>query len=176
MSDINVVMLTGRLGKDPELRYMQNGKPVCSFSIATSKKYTGSDGEKKEITEWNEISVFGAFAEIANRYMAKGKRVALTGELKTNSWEDADGSKRSKKIIVARDVHFIDYSDESQQQGFQQPAYQQNGYSQQNYQQQNYRQPAGNQQPNFQQPNYHQPAGNQQPPNFQIPGEDDLPF
>lgn len=112
MSDINVVTLSGRLGKDPELTYTKGGTAICKFSLATGKKWTGNDGQKHESTEWNNISVFGKFAEIVNRFVAKGKRVIVVGELSTNSWVDNQtGQTRIRKEIKARDISFLDFKD-----------------------------------------------------------------
>ena len=84
MSSLNKVMLIGRLGKDPETRYMPNGDAVCNFSIATGESWKDKNtGEKKESTEWHNIVAFGKLAEIAKTYLHKGSLVFVEGRIKT---------------------------------------------------------------------------------------------
>ena len=117
MSGLNKVMLIGRLGRDPEVRYTQDGAAVASFSIATSEKWNDkATGEKKERTEWHRIVAFRKLGEICGEYLSKGKQVYIEGRLQTRSWEK-DGVTRYTTEIVASDMQFLGgkdsvYSDE----------------------------------------------------------------
>lgn len=101
MSSVNKVILIGNLGKDPEVRTMQNGGKVANLSLATSEKWKDKDtGEKKERTEWHRIVVFGNLAEIAERYLKKGSKVYLQGSLQTRKWQDNNGNDRYSTEVV----------------------------------------------------------------------------
>ena len=99
-NSLNKVILIGRLGKDPEVKALQSGKTVTSFSIATEETWK-QDGEKKTATEWHSIKAWDRLAEICGQYLIKGKQVFIEGSLKTRSWEDKEGNKRSKTEIRA---------------------------------------------------------------------------
>ena len=100
MPSLNKVLLIGNLGKDPEMRYAPSGTAVCNFSMATTERFT-KDGEKKQETEWHDITVFGKSAEFAGQYFAKGMAVLVEGRIKTNPWETNEGEKKSRKVIIA---------------------------------------------------------------------------
>ncbi|ULJ66629.1 single-stranded DNA-binding protein [Wielerella bovis] len=102
MSSINKVILIGRLGKDPEVRYMPSGEAVCNFSLATSESWNDKKtGQKVEKTEWHNISMFGRLAEIAGQYLKKGALVYLEGKIQTDKYTDKQGAERyTTKIIV----------------------------------------------------------------------------
>ncbi|HEY8540700.1 MAG TPA: single-stranded DNA-binding protein [Steroidobacteraceae bacterium] len=105
---VNKVILIGNLGKDPETRYMPNGKPVTSFSIATSETWTDRQtGDKQERTEWHNIVMFEKLAEIAAEYLRKGSQVYIEGSLRTRKWQDKDGKDRYTTEIVARDMQML---------------------------------------------------------------------
>jgi single-strand DNA-binding protein len=106
MAGINKVFLLGFLGRDPELRYAQNGTPICSLNIATTRAWKDKQGEKVEETEWSRVTVFGAQAESCQRYLSKGKQVHIEGRLKTRSW-DENGTKRYATDIIAESVTFL---------------------------------------------------------------------
>lgn len=107
MSDINQVVLQGRLGADPELRYLPNQTPVCNLSIAVSKRWKDKNsGENKEQTHWFDVAVFGAQADACNQHLAKGQQVTVAGELQQDTWQAQDGSKRSKVKVKAHQVSF----------------------------------------------------------------------
>ena len=91
---LNKVMLIGRLGRDPELRYTQNGTPVASLNVATDESYTDRDGNKVERTEWHRVSVFQRQAENCANYLAKGSLVYVEGSLQTRKWQDQQGQDR----------------------------------------------------------------------------------
>ena len=101
MAGVNKVILLGRLGADPEVRYTNTGTPVANFNIATSTNFTDKSGEKTERTEWHRIVAFGKLGEICGEYLAKGKQVYIEGRLQTRDWEDRDGNKRKSTEIVA---------------------------------------------------------------------------
>lgn len=96
---VNLVILVGHLGKDPEIRYTQDGAAVCNFSIATSETRKDRNGEKKKLTEWHKIVAFRKLAEICNQFLQKGSLIYLEGKLQTRTWEDKDGNKRSTTEI-----------------------------------------------------------------------------
>lgn len=105
---INKVILVGNLGKDPETRYMPNGKPVTNFSIATSESWTDkSSGDKQERTEWHNIVMFEKLAEISAEYLRKGSQVYIEGSLRTRKWQDKEGKDRYTTEIVARDMQML---------------------------------------------------------------------
>jgi single-strand DNA-binding protein len=157
---LNKVMLIGRLGKDPDLRFTQGGMAVASFSVATSESWVDkATNEKKERTEWHRIVAFGKLGEICGEYLAKGKQVYIEGRLQTRSWEQ-DGVTKYTTEIVANDMQMLDSKNTTG------GAYNnQSGY-------QNHQTP---QQPPAQQPQNRTPSGMQQEP---PPGgfDDDIPF
>jgi len=108
MAGINKVILIGNLGRDPELRYTQNGQPVANFSLATSEQWTDKNsGEKVERTEWHRVVVWGRSAEHCSQYLAKGRTVYVEGRLQTREWEDKEGQKRSTTEVNAQTVQFL---------------------------------------------------------------------
>ncbi len=104
---VNKVILLGRLGQDPELKYTPGGAAVCNFSMATTEAWTDKQGAKQEKTEWHRIVVWGKLAELCNQYLAKGRQAFVEGRLQTRSWDDKDGSKRYTTEILANTVQFI---------------------------------------------------------------------
>jgi single-strand DNA-binding protein len=107
MSGVNKVILIGRLGKDPEVRNLDNGAVVANFSIATSESYKDrTTGEKKEITEWHNIVLWRGLAEIAQKYLRKGDMVYIEGKLRTRSWEK-EGVTRYTTEVVADNMNML---------------------------------------------------------------------
>lgn len=106
MSSRNLAIILGRLGKDPEIRYLPDGKAVASVSIATSERWTDKNGEKREATEWHAVAFFGKLAELAQQYLKKGAIVYVEGKLHTRSW-DKDGQKHYKTEIRAERMQLI---------------------------------------------------------------------
>ena len=107
MAGINKVILVGRLGQDPEVRYTPDGTAVANFTIATSEEWKDkTSGEKRERTEWHRIVAWRRLGEICGEYLAKGRQVYIEGKLQTRSWEK-DGVKRYTTEIVASDVQFL---------------------------------------------------------------------
>jgi len=108
MAGINKVIVLGRLGRDPEVRYTQSGAAVANFSIATSENWTDkASGERKERTEWHNVSVFGKMAENCEKYIHKGSQVYVEGKIQTDTYEKDGETKKSMKII-ANTVQFLD--------------------------------------------------------------------
>jgi single-strand DNA-binding protein len=107
MAGVNKVILIGRLGADPEVRYTSDGKAVANFRIATSVNITGKNGEKTEKTEWHRIVAFGKLGEICGEYLSKGKQVYIEGRLQTRSWDDREGAKKWTTEIVATTMQML---------------------------------------------------------------------
>jgi single-strand DNA-binding protein len=101
---LNKVMLIGRLGRDPEMRYTPSGRPVTTFSLATSRTWNTSEGERRTETEWFTVVAWGSLAEICKQYLVKGQQVYVEGRLQTRHWEDNDGNKHSATEIVANEM------------------------------------------------------------------------
>lgn len=104
---VNKVILLGRLGQDPELKYTPGGAAVCNFSLATTEAWTDKGGQKQEKTEWHRIVVWGKLAELCNQYLSKGRQAFVEGRLQTRAWDDKDGNKRYTTEIMAATVQFI---------------------------------------------------------------------
>ncbi len=105
-SDLNRVMLIGRLTKDPELRYTQNGTAIASFSVANNKTYS-TNGEKKEEVSFFNVVAWGKHGEMIVQYCKKGQRVAIEGRLQQRSWENQEGKKQYSIEIVADNTQFL---------------------------------------------------------------------
>ena len=98
---VNKVIIIGNCGKDPEVRTMQNGSKVANLSLATSESWKDkATGERKEKTEWHRVVVFGALADIVERYVKKGSKVYVSGSLQTRKWTDKDGADKYTTEIV----------------------------------------------------------------------------
>lgn len=105
MASVNKVILLGRLGKDPELRYTQSGTPVAKFSLATEEVFKGKDGgETTKKTEWHNIVAWRRIAEICGEYLRKGSQVYVEGKLQTRKWEDREGVTRYSTEIVIENM------------------------------------------------------------------------
>jgi single-strand DNA-binding protein len=100
MSGVNKVILVGRLGKDPEVRTLENGTPVANFTMATSESYKDkTTGERKEVTEWHNIVLWRGVAEVAAKYLHKGDMVYIEGKLRTRSWEKEGVTRYTTEIV-----------------------------------------------------------------------------
>jgi single-strand DNA-binding protein len=115
---LNKVMIIGNLGRDPEMRYTPSGRPVTSFSVATSRSWTSSEGERREETEWFNVVAWGNLAEICKAHLSKNQQVYVEGRLQTRGWEDEDGKKHFRTELVANEMillgdrrQHIDYND-----------------------------------------------------------------
>jgi single-strand DNA-binding protein len=106
MAGLNKVILIGNLGSDPEMRYTASGTAVCKFSLATSRKFTGKDGQKQDKTEWHRIVAWTKLAEICGQYLGKGKQVMIEGRIEYGSYEK-DGVKHYTTDIVAENMTML---------------------------------------------------------------------
>lgn len=105
---LNEVRLIGNLGNDPEVRVGQSGTKVARLSVATNERWTDKDGKRQEHTEWHRVVCFGQSAEFAEKYLGKGRRVHVSGKLRTSSWEGEQGETRYSTEIVAQRVLALD--------------------------------------------------------------------
>jgi single-strand DNA-binding protein len=105
---VNKVILIGNLGKDPEVRRLENGAVLASFSIATSESYVDKQsGDKKEITDWHDIVLWRGLAEVAEKYLVKGTKVYVEGKLKKRSWQDKEGLTRYSTEVVGDEMTIL---------------------------------------------------------------------
>jgi single-strand DNA-binding protein len=104
---LNKVMIIGYLGRDPEMRYTPSGRPVTTFSVAVSRSWNTSDGERHAETEWFNVVAWGNLAEICKQYLAKGQQVYVEGRLQTRRWEDKEGNKHTSIEIVANEMMML---------------------------------------------------------------------
>jgi len=114
-NDLNRCSFIGRLGRDPEVKYMPSGSAVVNFSIAVGQSWKDKEtGQKKEKTEWVRISAFGKLAEICGEYLSKGKQIFISGRMETRKWEK-DGVPQYSTEIIANDVQFLGSRVDSQE-------------------------------------------------------------
>lgn len=111
----NKVILVGRAGKDAELKYTPSGVAVANFSLATSERFKGKDGQQQEKTEWHNIVLWRGLAEVAGKYVTKGKEMYLEGKIETRSYDDRDGNKRYVTEIVADKMQLLGGRGEQQE-------------------------------------------------------------
>jgi single-strand DNA-binding protein len=104
---VNKVILIGRLGKDPEVKYTPSGTPVAKFSLATDEVFKDRNGEQQRRTEWHNIVAWSKLAEICGEYLTKGKQVYIEGSIRSRQWEDQSGAKRTGYDIVARSMTML---------------------------------------------------------------------
>jgi len=104
---VNKVIIIGRLGKDPDLRYAPSGTAIASFSVATNHNSKDADGNWQEQTEWHSVKTFGRTAEFVGEYLKKGRQAYVEGRLQTSNWEDQNGQKRYRTDIIANDVQLL---------------------------------------------------------------------
>ena len=114
---INRALLIGNTGADPEIRYTQSGTAVANFNLATTEKWTDKDGQKQESTEWHRIVAWDRLAEICEKYLTKGSKVYIEGQIKTRKWQDKDGNNRYTTEIVAKEIKILSGWKEDQQGG-----------------------------------------------------------
>ncbi len=105
---LNKVMLIGRLGQDPEMRYTPSGRPLTKLQLAVNRSWTASDGEKKTETEWFNVVAWGKLAEICNQYLTKGQQVYIEGRIHTRRWKDDDGTQHASVEINAQEMIMLD--------------------------------------------------------------------
>ena len=107
MSGVNKVILIGNLGKDPEVRYLDNGVAVANMSIATTENYKNKEGDRVSQTEWHDVVLWRGLAEIAEKYLKKGSNVYIEGKIRTNKWVDKDENTRYKTEILADKLNML---------------------------------------------------------------------
>ncbi|MDW3208663.1 MAG: single-stranded DNA-binding protein [Reichenbachiella sp.] len=107
MAGVNKVILLGNLGKDPEVRHLENGRAVANFSIATSETYKNKQGEKVTNTEWHNVVLWTPLAEIAEKYLNKGNQVYIEGKLTSRSYEDKEGVTKYITEVVGREMTLL---------------------------------------------------------------------
>ncbi len=108
MASVNKLIIIGNVGSEPEMRFTPNGNPVTSFRVATNWRYTTSQGERREETEWFTVVAWNRLAEQCNQFLGKGRLVYVEGRLRSRTWESQEGEKRVRNEIVADKVTFLD--------------------------------------------------------------------
>ncbi|MDD2922880.1 MAG: single-stranded DNA-binding protein [Anaerolineales bacterium] len=108
---LNKVQIIGYLGKDPEMRYTPSGKPVTTFSVAVSRSWNSTDGERHNETEWFNIVAWNNLAETCKQYLSKGQHVYIEGRLQTRRWDDKEGQKHTSVEVVASEMIMLDRRD-----------------------------------------------------------------
>jgi single-strand DNA-binding protein len=101
MSSLNKIMLIGHLGRDPEIRYTAEQAPVATFSLATSESWTDKNGSRQEHTEWHNIVAWNRLADLAKKFLSKGRQVYVEGRIRSREWNDRDGNKRRTTEVIA---------------------------------------------------------------------------
>jgi len=104
---LNRVILLGRLGRDPEVRYAQSGTTVATLNMATDERRPDGNGGWKNETEWHRVVLFGKQADLAKQYLTKGREVLIEGSLRTRQWQDKEGQKRFTTEVVAQNMRFV---------------------------------------------------------------------
>ena len=105
---LNKVLIIGRIGRDPEMRYTPSGRPVTTFSVGTTRTWNASDGEKRSETEWFNVVAWSNLAEICKQHLSKDRLVYIEGRLQTRHWEDQEGNKHSATEIVANEMILLE--------------------------------------------------------------------
>ena len=100
-------VVVGHLGRDPEMRYTSGGQSVTSFSVATSRSWTGQDGARQEKTTWFRVTAWGKLGELCHQYLAKGRMVLVEGDIDASAWKSQDGEPRASLELTARNVRFL---------------------------------------------------------------------
>jgi single-strand DNA-binding protein len=114
MANLNKVMIIGRTGTPPEMKYTPNGAAVTTFAVAVNNSYKGKDGNKVEETEWFNVVAWNQQAEFVNQYIDKGRLVYVEGKMKTRSWVDDNGGKHYRTELIANQVQALDRAPEGQ--------------------------------------------------------------
>ena len=107
MAGVNKVILVGNLGKDPEVRHLDNGVAVANFSLATTENYKNKEGARVSQTEWHNIVLWRGLAEVAEKYLKKGSSIYIEGKIKTRKWEDKEGNTRYNTEILADNMTML---------------------------------------------------------------------
>ena len=109
---LNKVLIIGHLGRDPEMRFTSNGRPVAAFTVATSRGWTDNDGARQEETEWFHVVAWGGLADLCKKRLHKGSQVYVEGRLQTRRWESPDGERHYRTELVAQELIFLDDHDD----------------------------------------------------------------
>lgn len=104
---VNKVLLIGRLGSDPEIRYTPSGAAVANFSVATNESWNDKNGQKQERTEWHRVVVWGKLAQLCGEYLKKGRQAYIEGRLQTRQWQDKEGATKYTTEIIATTIQFL---------------------------------------------------------------------
>lgn len=107
MAGVNKVILIGNLGKDPEVRYLENGKAVANVTLATTERYKDREGNQIENTEWHDLEMWDGLAKVAEQYLQKGKSIYVEGRIKTDSWQDEQGNKKYRTRIRVQNMTML---------------------------------------------------------------------
>ena len=116
------VVIVGNLGRAPEMRYTPSGRPVTTFTVATSRTWNTSDGERRVETEWFNIVAWGNLAEICKQYLNKGQQVYVEGRLQSRTWDDTEGNKHTSVEIVANEMIMLSERREAEASAESEPA------------------------------------------------------
>lgn len=114
---MNKVIISGRLGQDPEVKYTKSGDAVCSFTVATTENWLDKNKEKQERTEWHRVVAWKKQAELCGEFIKKGSQVLIEGKIGTRSWEDKEGNKRYTTEITIAQIEFMGLSGATQNKG-----------------------------------------------------------
>ena len=104
---MNKIIVIGNLGRDPEMRYTPNGQSVTTFSVASSRRYTTADGERREETEWFNVSAWGRLADVCNQYLTKGQQIYVEGRLRSRTYQGQDGQTRVSLDINLTEMQML---------------------------------------------------------------------
>ncbi|MDH5607992.1 MAG: single-stranded DNA-binding protein [Cyclobacteriaceae bacterium] len=152
MAGVNKVILVGNLGKDPEVRYLENGSVVANLTLATTESYKDRNGNRIENTEWHDLEMWDGLAKIAEQYLNKGKTIYVEGRIKSDTWQDDQGNNRKRTRIRVQNMTMLGAAPSTSGGA---PSYQPS------------QQPASASQPAVNEPSFEQSAGDV---------SDDLPF
>ncbi len=171
---VNKVILVGTLGQDPEIRYAPNGGAIANISVATSESWNDrNSGEKKEITEWHRVVIFGKLAEIAGEYLKKGSQVYFEGQLRTRKWEKDGVERYSTEVVIPQMGGVMQMLGGKKQDGSQQQSSNNNGWGKPQQPQGNNSQFSGGAQHRPQQTQSAPANSNNEPP---MDFDSDIPF
>ena len=122
MASLNKVLLIGNLTRDPDVRMLSNGRPVCNFGLALNRNYKDAEGNRKEEVTFVDVECYGPRAEAVGRFFTKGRSIFVEGRLKLDQWESKEGEKRSAIRVVLDNFEFVDSKQDGQSSGDRQPS------------------------------------------------------
>ncbi len=118
MGGVNKVILVGNLGKDPEVRYLENGAVVANITLATTENYKDKSGNRVSNTEWHDLEMWDGLAKIAEQYLKKGKQIYVEGRIKSDTWEDDQGNTRKRTRIRVSNMTMLGQAGQGSNEGF----------------------------------------------------------